>query len=211
MARSKRIEFLSELTKGFDTVLDIGTDHGFVLERAFQKNYIKQGLAADLRVEPLNQAKKTLKNYPVTFHLSDGFLSVKEDFDLAIIAGMGAHLIARIMEHAPYGSQTYLLQANEKIEALRTYLADHHFKIIDEYVVKDNFFYVILKVVRGEMTLTEEELYVGPILKTKPEATSYFQRKAKQYQTILSQTSEDQKAQVKKVLHYYEKVIYDKI
>ncbi len=42
MARNKRISFLAELTKGFKTVLDIGTDHGLVLLEAFKKAILKK-------------------------------------------------------------------------------------------------------------------------------------------------------------------------
>lgn len=42
MARNKRIKYLAELTKGYDRVLDIGTDHGLVLLEAFKKDILNQ-------------------------------------------------------------------------------------------------------------------------------------------------------------------------
>ncbi|MDR4968893.1 MAG: class I SAM-dependent methyltransferase, partial [Acholeplasmataceae bacterium] len=166
MARSKRIEFLAELTNGHHHVLDIGTDHGLVLKIAFEKGYIEKAIASDLREKPLKQAEKNLKNYPTSFIKSDGFLNVKEKFDLAIIAGMGSYLICDILDHAPNSEITYLLQPNDKIEILRAYLMKHHFKIIDEYLIFDKFYYVIIKAIRGKMVLNESDLYLGPILMT---------------------------------------------
>ncbi len=203
MARNKRISFLAELTKGYDRVLDIGTDHGLVLQKAFEKGYIKEAIATDLREKPLQQAERNLKNYPTTYILSDGFLAIHQPFDLAIIAGMGAYLIADIMNHAPKGNQVYILQANEKIEILREYLMNHGFKIIDEYVVHDRFFYVILKVMRGEMFLTEEDLYLGPILKNKPESLAYYARKAHQLEKIFPGADPERQIELEKMLKIY--------
>ncbi|MBU1094669.1 MAG: tRNA (adenine(22)-N(1))-methyltransferase TrmK [Firmicutes bacterium] len=203
MARSKRIEYLANLTKGFDRVLDIGTDHGFVLAHAFEHNLIKSAIASDLREKPLNQAKTNLKGYPVEYIIANGFKGIQRDFDLAIIAGMGAYLITEIMNDAPQGNQTYLLQANDKIEILREYLINHEFKIVDEYVVLDKFFYVILKVVRGKMNLLDEDIYLGPILKNKSEALPYYAKKAKQIEKILPHADEKRQEILKKMLKIY--------
>jgi len=206
MVRSKRIQFLAELTKGYDTVLDIGTDHGFVLSKAFEKGYIKAGIATDLREKPLEVAMKNLKKYPTTFILSDGFLNVKQAFDLAIIAGMGAHLICDILEAAPYGEETYLIQANDKIEIVREFLCNNDFEIIDEYIILDKFYYVILKVKRGEMILSEEELYLGPHLKNKREALPYFAKKAAQIEKIMIKADEKRREELLKMLKIYKNV-----
>jgi tRNA (adenine22-N1)-methyltransferase len=203
MARNKRISFLSELTKGYDVVLDIGTDHGFVLEKAFQKGYIKAAIASDLREKPLKQAERNLKNFPVKYVLSDGFLAIDQPFDLAVIAGMGAYLIAEIMEHAPKVNETYILQANDKVEVLRDYLMNHGFKIVDEYVVLDKFFYIVLKVTRGIMELTVEDLFLGPILKYKPEAMEYYQRKAHQIEKIMITADHERQLELEKLLKIY--------
>ncbi len=206
MARSKRIEYLAKLTTGYDKVLDIGTDHGFVLALALEHKLIKSGIASDLREKPLNQARKNLKGYPVEYVISDGFKEIKSDFDLAIIAGMGAYLITEIMDHAPKGKETYLLQANDKIEILREYLMNQGFKIIDEYIVEDKFFYVILKVIRGDMSLLDEDIYLGPILKHKVEALPYYAKKARQIEKILPKADKIRQETLKKMLKIYKNI-----
>lgn len=203
MARSKRIEYLANLTSGYDKVLDIGTDHGLVLAFALENKLIKSGIASDLREKPLNQARKNLKDFPVEYVISDGFKQIKSNFDLAIVAGMGAYLITEIMDYAPQGNQTYLLQANDKIEILREYLMNHGFKIIDEYIIYDKFFYVIMKVIRGDMVLLDEDIYLGPILKNKVEALSYYAKKAKQIEKILPKADEKRQETLKIMLKIY--------
>ncbi len=206
MAKSKRILFLSSLLKGYDTVLDIGTDHGYVLYHAFKKGYIKHAIASDLRDKPLLQAKKTLKDYPVTYRLSDGFLNIDEPYDACVIAGMGAYLIAEILEHAPKDDMDIIIQANDKHPYLRKKLCELGFMIVDEYVVFDGFYYVIMKIRRGSMQLTESDLYLGPILKSKPESKAYYQKKIEQIEGIIKDLTEDQKKP-----HLYIKSIYESI
>ena len=53
----KRIDFLASLTKGYQNVIDIGTDHGLVLKKAFEKGYIKSAIATDINPKPLNSAR----------------------------------------------------------------------------------------------------------------------------------------------------------
>ena len=206
MARSKRILFLAELTQGYHSVLDIGTDHGFVLEKAFEKGYIQKGIASDLREQPLKSAKNNLKNYPVTFVISDGFLAITDDFDLAIIAGMGAHLIKDIMNHAPKKDITYILQPNDKTDILREYLMNHGFSIIDEYLVKDKFYYVILKVKRGESKLTPEDILLGPVLRYKPESRALYDYKLKQIDKIYENADEKRREELDAMRKIYKNI-----
>ncbi len=203
MVRSKRILFLAELTKGYNTVLDIGTDHGFVLEKAFEMGYIKKGIASDLREKPLKSAENNLKNYPVTFVISDGFLAIKEHFDLAVIAGMGAYLICDIMKHAPKEDITYILQSNDKTEILREFLHNNGFMITNEYLVKDKFFYVVLEVKRGKSLMSQEDFILGPILKMKPESCLLYNKKLEQIDKIYESADEKRKEELNKMRKIY--------
>lgn len=207
MARSKRITFLSELLMGYSVALDIGSDHGYVLLEAFKKGYIKHGIASDLRIEPLMQAKKNLIGFDAKTIQSDGFLNIHESFDVAMIAGMGSYLIANIMEHAPSYDVTYILQPNDKPEVLRKYLMDHGFMIIDEYVVRDRFDYVIMKVKRGNMALNREDLILGPILKKKEDSRNYYQRKVQLLTKLLKHVDEKRSYEINELIKIYNSII----
>lgn len=203
MARNKRIKFLSELTKGYDRVLDIGTDHGLVLLDAFKKGYIKSAIASDLREEPLKSAKSNLDSYPVEFVISDGFKKIKSDFDLGIIAGMGAYLIKDILKDAPM-DKTYILQANDNHDVLREYLAKQGFEIIDEYIIFDKFYYVMMMVKKGHMKLTESDLYLGPKLKYKIEAKPFYDQKVKQFKKIYPKADDARQQTLLKLIKIYQ-------
>ncbi|MDD3067903.1 MAG: class I SAM-dependent methyltransferase [Acholeplasmataceae bacterium] len=207
MARSKRITFLAELIKGYNVVLDIGSDHGYVLLEALQKGYITYGIASDLRIEPLMQAEKNLKGYHAKTIQSDGFLNIHESFDLAIIAGMGAYLIGEILDHAPSFDVTYILQANDKPEVLRAYLKDHGFMILDEYVIRDRFDYVVMKVKRGKMILEEKDLILGPYLKDKPEAKPYYERKIQLLSKLIFQVDLKRRREIEDLIAIYQSVL----
>jgi tRNA (adenine22-N1)-methyltransferase len=203
MVKNKRIGLLSDLCKGYERVLDIGTDHGLVLLEAFKKGYIKKGIASDLRELPLKQAYKNLKNYPVSFVLSDGFLAINEPYDLVIIAGMGTFLIGEILEHAPQSNMTFILQPNDKYEDFRRYLALNKFRIIDEYLVFEKHFYIIIKAERGIETLSEIEIILGPKLKHKKEATFYYQYKINQLEQLIPQVDEMRKNEILYIINIY--------
>jgi tRNA (adenine22-N1)-methyltransferase len=142
----KRIPFIASLTKNYDTVVDIGTDHGLVLKNAFQKGYIKQAIAADIRLKPLLQAKKNLINYPITFCLSDGFQNICQDFDLALICGMGTYTITKILSKAPDKTKHFILGSQSNQDDLQEWLLRNDFQILAEYYLFDIFSYHFLKV-----------------------------------------------------------------
>jgi len=205
MVKNKRIEFLAELTKGFHTVLDIGSDHGLVLLKAFENNYIQKAIASDIREKPLNQAKINLKNYPVEFIQSDGFLRIDKPFDCAVIAGMGSHLITNILKKSPEGQQIYILQPNDKPEKLRHFLSLHQFKIIDEFVIFDKHYYPIIVMTKGDQILSNEDLILGPILRKKPEAILYYKHRIKTLKPILTQADTLRKQTIDSLITLYEK------
>jgi tRNA (adenine22-N1)-methyltransferase len=196
MVKNKRIGLLSDLCKGYDTVLDIGTDHGLILLEAFKKGHIKKAIASDLREMPLKQAYKNLKNYPVTFVLSDGFLAIKESFDLAIISGMGAYLIGEILDHAPNSNITYVLQPNDKYEDFRRYLTNHGFRIKDEFLIFEKHFYIVILADRKKEILSEEDIILGPKLRFKKEAMDYYHYKINQLERIIHQVDEKRKLEI---------------
>lgn len=202
----KRIDFIASLLQGYEVAMDIGSDHGLVLKEALEQGYIKRGIATDNKVGPLNASQETLKNYDVKFYLSDGFKSVLDHADVAVITGMGAHLIASILDHAPK-NMDFILGPNDRLEVLREYLASHEFMIVDEYVVKDGFYYVFLKVKYGKMSLTEQELYGGIYLKDKEEGRAYLMHQLTYYRGLVTKADEVKKLKLIKIIGYLENTL----
>ena len=126
---NNRILHIASLTKGYNTVIDIGSDHGLVLKKAFDLGFIKKGIATDINEGPLNQAKSNLKDYNVNYYLSDGFKNINEIYDLAIITGMGPNLIFNIIKNE-IKENDFILGPNQKPYLLRKLLLENNFKII---------------------------------------------------------------------------------
>lgn len=177
MIRDNRLNTIASLIdKNTNTLLDIGTDHGFLIKLAFKQDKIKKAIASDINEMPLATAKANLEGLNVSFVISNGFSNIKESFDTVVIAGMGSNLIKTILEESPENLNiTYILQANNKLEILRRYLNDNNYKIIDEIIIKDkSHYYVTIKAIRSKMNLSDEEIYLGPIIKNKQSSIPYY-------------------------------------
>ncbi|QTX02669.1 tRNA (adenine22-N1)-methyltransferase [Candidatus Phytoplasma luffae] len=141
-----RIDFIVSLVKGYNIVLDIGSDHGLVLKKALDLGYIKKGIASDNKIQPLDRASHNLKNYSVKFYLSDGFEKIYSDFDLAVICGMGPYTISKILAKCSFKNKYFLLGCQGKINYLIEWLKSNNFAIIDTYHYYNKFDYIFLKV-----------------------------------------------------------------
>ncbi|PQP79959.1 SAM-dependent methyltransferase [Candidatus Phytoplasma phoenicium] len=143
-----RITFIASLLSGYKIVLDIGTDHGLVLKKALDLKYIQKGIASDNKSQPLLKAYRNLKNYPVEFYLSDGFVKIRSTFDLALICGMGPHTIIHILKNKLDMNKPLILGCQGKWLPLIYWLKKNDFELFHYYNFFDKFNYIFLKVIR---------------------------------------------------------------
>lgn len=183
---------ISEIVKNINgnTLLDIGTDHGYVLINALKMGKIKRGIAVEINEKPLNRAKLNAKKHQVDhlilFILSDGFKNVKEDYDVVCITGLGYKTIENILLQDHKEPNYYLLGAHSKVERLRSFLTNNNFIIKDEILVYEKHYYVIIKAVRGYKKLSSEDVLLGPILKEKASSIPYYQEKLNKLNEIIN-------------------------
>ena len=209
MARNKRIQAIVEALQGYHTVLDIGTDHGYVLKDALDLNYIQKGIASDLREKPLQKAKERLKNYPVTFYQSDGFLSIDIPFDVAVIAGMGSYTIIDILKNRPDLKEDLLVMPHDNIDVLRRYLAENNFMIDYEKIIYDRHFYTLFKIKRGKMMLSEKEIHTGFHSIIDSTYQAYLLYVIKHYEHLVQVSTYDKKTYLENILTYFKEVLHD--
>ena len=209
MARNKRIQAIVEALQGYHTVLDIGTDHGYVLKDALDLNYIQKGIASDLREKPLQKAKERLKNYPVTFYQSDGFLSIDIPFDVAVIAGMGSYTIIDILKNRPDLKEDLLVMPHDNIDVLRRYLAENNFMIDYEKIIYDRHFYTLFKIKRGKMILSEKEIHTGFHSVIDSTYQAYLLYVIKHYEHLVQVSTHDKKTYLENILTYFKEVLHD--
>lgn len=209
MARNKRIQAIVEAIQGYHTVLDIGTDHGFVLKDALDLNYIQAGIASDLREKPLQKAKQLLKNYPVTFYQTDGFLSIDTPFDVAVIAGMGSYTIIDILKSRSELKEDLIIMPHDNLDVLRRYLAENNFMIEYEKIIYDRHFYTLFKIKRGKMMISEKEVYTGFHSVIDSNYISYLTYVIEHFEHLVQVSKNDKKTYLENILNYYKEALHD--
>lgn len=140
-----RLQAVASLVRDGARVADIGTDHAYLPAYLLQEGKISQGIAADLRKGPLENAAKTLAEYGYTKNvrlvLSDGLDEIKQgECDDIVIAGMGGILIKEILERTSwvYDENIHIIaQPMTHAEVLREFFIDNGFCIEKEAAATD--------------------------------------------------------------------------
>lgn len=156
-----RLTMVASLVRPGKPLADIGTDHAFVPVFLILNDIIPSAYACDIKVGPLDNAKKTIDEYDlndkVTPILSDGLIEVPHDVNDFVIAGMGGELIAKILSDSPWVKEVgnhFVLQPQTHAEDLRQYLFGAGFEILKEDVVKD----------KRHLYLAMEVVYTGKVM-----------------------------------------------
>ena len=154
MDLSLRLKNIINILPDSHKVIDIGTDHGYVLIELIKKNKIKYGIASDNKKGPLNRAKKNASFYKVKdkieFRLGSGLSTAKiNEVNGAIFAGMGSYLIKDLIKKdiSKIKKMDFILiQPAQNIEVIRKYVYNGPFKIIKEDIIKeeDRFYQYML-------------------------------------------------------------------
>ena len=174
MRISDRLQALTFFVPYNSKVVDVGTDHAllpiYLVENDLVCNPI---IASDNKYGPLETAKKNIETYDlqkkITICLSDGLIEIEADFDCVIIAGMGGSLISKILNDSKEKLnqvKTLILQPNNSEYAVREFLKNNHFQIVNEMIVyEDDHYYTIIVAEHGENDYDEYDLLYGPILR----------------------------------------------
>lgn len=180
---SPRLQAVADMIPHCDTVVDVGSDHGYLGAYCLSNEVCRYVISTDIHQEPAMRTRELLKDYEDRCEtiVTDGLQGVvlKDDMNVAI-AGMGGLEICKILKNAlsseksiPKGMK-FVLQPQKSHYEVRSFLSDNGFSILDEKIIieKDRFFYTILLVeYTGESyRLTDEEMFLGPVLlRQRPE------------------------------------------
>jgi tRNA A22 N-methylase len=130
--------------------VDVGADHGYVARAlgAFATERAPHRIAG---------------RDPLPWIVADGLKPFRH-VDVAIIAGMGANTIARILQAGPRPGAA-VLHAQDDPVALRLWLADHGWRIEEERLAREaGRFAEVIRVIPGQETAAGYELCFGPAL-----------------------------------------------
>lgn len=169
---SNRLKKIAELVDFGASVIDVGTDHGYVPNFLCENKISRDIIATDISKNSLEKSieltrelgnEKYIRNI-----LANGI--VNENRDNIIIAGLGGIQIAEIILNSieiSEVSKKLILQPMQKANILRRELNNMGFTIIDEEIIfeDDRYFEIILARYSGKKKISEEiDFYFSKVL-----------------------------------------------
>ncbi len=206
---SKRLLEIAKLINKNETVYDVGTDHALLPCFLIENDIAKKVYASDNKEGPLNAAKENIKlrGYEdrIVTVLADGLDKCPTDVDVVTISGMGYHTVEHIFEGKDLSRYKRLIvQINKHPEMLRQYISDHEYTILDEVIVKDDFWYeiIVFNTEKGKK-LDKREIEYGPLncKRSLPEFKEYLQFMKKKYEKINNDAYGEKLAEIEDLLN----------
>ena len=172
---SRRLETIANMLSEGDTIVDVGTDHAYLLIRLMQENKFGRAIGVDVHRGPFEAAVENVGasgfENSIEIRLGDGLGPVvPEEMDRVAIAGMGGHTICKILKEYPEKTariHQLVLQPQSSPERVRQLLLDLGFGITGESLLKeDGRLYVVISAERGAalQEASWENLQIGPEL-----------------------------------------------
>lgn len=167
---SLRLRKIAKMIDKNRVVFDVGSDHALLPCFLVSEGICQKAYAGDVALGPLDSAKANIDKLGLTGKVipvySDGLKRASKDVSVVTISGMGYFTIKHILDEADVSIyQYFVVQSNSDVELLRKYISDHHYTIEDEVIVKDGFYYQIIKF-SGDLhdEYSDMEIKYGPIL-----------------------------------------------
>lgn len=197
----KRLETVLGLIKPNKIVADIGTDHAYIPCALIEQGIAQKCYACDVIPGPLEAAKKNVQKgnfeQKIEVILSDGLMSVPQDTEVVVIAGMGFITAKEILENGlplhPKVEQV-VIQVNKDVEQLRAWISKNRYTIEKEVVVEENHFYQVISFnFKTREPYSEKENFLGPMLMIERSDTflKYLDKKSSEYKLILDNLAKD--------------------
>ncbi|MGG7176506.1 tRNA (adenine(22)-N(1))-methyltransferase [Clostridium paraputrificum] len=205
MELSKRLGFIAKHIDKCESIIDVGTDHGYIPIYAVKNGLCSRAIASDINREPVKKAKLNVSlegvSDEVEVRLGGGLETVnKGEVESVVIAGMGGNLIRDILESDKSKVPFYkflILQPAQNPEVLREYLYTSGYEIIAEDLCYDEgIYYELFKVKKGidKPNIMEPIFYeISPVLlkEKHPLMFDYLSIKEEKYNKILGFIKDD--------------------
>ncbi|HBJ1646297.1 SAM-dependent methyltransferase [Clostridium botulinum] len=205
MDLSKRLNWILEYVDKCNTVMDVGTDHGYIPIYLVKNKIVEKAIASDINKDPLQKAKinASLDGVidKIDLRLGGGLSPLKKnEVQGVIIAGMGGNLIRDILEkdiNKVRKLDYLILQPAQNPEVLREYLYNSNYEILNEDLCFDEGqFYELFKVKykMGENTKLDPIFYeISPVMlkENNKLIKEYIKSKIEKYNKILSFIKEE--------------------
>lgn len=149
---SKRLSHIAAFVPTGTSIIDVGTDHGYLPIYLRQKSEITHAIATDINKGPVENAKKHIARYGISeieVRQGNGLSAIaKEECEVVILAGMGGYLIIDILMNALQKIQNVerlILQPQQDIDKVRRFLHANNFVIMEEdFLEEEGKYYTII-------------------------------------------------------------------
>ncbi len=188
-----------------ECVADIGSDHGYSSVYMIEHGIAKKVIATDISIPSLEKTVKLVENRclsdKIECRAGDGLRVLKPDeVNSVFIAGMGAELIADIVEASSNVAQRLdllVLQPMNSAAPLRERLTNLGYDIFEEGITFDNEkYYQIIKCKytgkTSELTSLERELGTFVYKKKIPLCKEFIEHKIDHYENIIRYVGENE-------------------
>ena len=192
---SKRLNKIAELVHFGASVIDVGTDHGYVPNFLCENKISSDIIATDISKNSLEKSIELTRELgnenEIRNIIANGI--VNEDRDNIIIAGLGGIQIAEIIANSiniAKSSRRLILQPMQKTNILRRELNNMGFEIFDEEIIyeDDRYFEIILAKFSNykNKSLEEEDFYFSKkLIEKKDETYLEYLKEKKDYLTTI--------------------------
>lgn len=160
-----RIKALASLVDKDSRLVDIGTDHALLPIYLYENEITKKVTGSDISSNALEFAKNNLKKHnlsdKIKLIVSDGFTNLNDEYDTAVISGMGTYTIKKILDRENLPKKL-IISSHKNVDKLRLFMNKKGYKIIKEITLKDNdIYYDMIKYEKGIETLSNYDILVG--------------------------------------------------
>lgn len=143
---SKRIAMLIEMVPKCTSMVDVGTDHGYVPIGVIKAGKAERAIASDVRKGPLKIAEMNILEEGLSDRIrvamGSGLKTVKpKEVDGAVIAGMGGNLVKDILMDSMdvvRNLDFLIVQPAQNPEVIREYLYTGPYEVISEDLVRED-------------------------------------------------------------------------
>lgn len=204
MELSVRLKAIARMVEKCISVIDVGTDHGYIPIYLVKNDVIESAIASDINKGPVDKAKKNIQSnnlsQKIICRLGSGLSTIyKGEVQVAIIAGMGGNLIRDILEadlEVTKELEYMILQPVQNAEILREYLYNVGYDILDEEICyEDGKFYEIIKARYNTKSATMDSINyeISKVLldKKNPLMKSFIEFKLQKYMKIYKNLNAD--------------------
>jgi tRNA (adenine22-N1)-methyltransferase len=211
------------MTKRLQTILnhlicckrfaDVGCDHGYVARAMLETGKAERVIVSDISAPSLKKAQTLLEPYGqrVKAVVCDGLALVDDDCDQVLIAGMGGEEIISILSSSHFLPKRLVLQPMKNADKLRKSLLSCGYRIIKDYIFRDDKFYVLIVAERGEDSYSEDEIFFGRdnLLSPTADFLEFAKREHEKYCTLVTSEglSDATRAELTALKNKYAKVL----